>query len=549
MRSGVPEHKARGAFFTPAAISQFMVKWALRSSSDMVLEPSCGDAAFLLPAAERLLGLKTPRTRLKSQLHGVDIHPESCARALSRLKDAKAGADIRVADFFEQRPNGLYDAVVGNPPYIRYQDFSGEARATALRAALSQGVRLNGLASSWAAFTIHASQFLKDSGRLAFVLPAELLSVKYAAEVRRFLLRRFANIRLIVFEELVFPDALEDVVLLLAEGRGPSTHFEVYQAKNAADLSKLVDADASCFSPDDQGKWTPALLPHEAFSVYRELMASGSFSPLIEWGDTYLGAVTGSNNFFSLSAAEAAQLKIPATDLLPISPPGTRHLRGLQFTKKAWQALAKEGARCYLFYPPNLKLAAESESYIAWGERERISRGYKCRSRKPWWRVPLVQQPDLFFTYMNHDRPRLTANEAGVHIVNSLYGIKLEDDRREIGKELLPIAALNSATLLGAEIVGRAYGGGLLKHEPKEADQLPVPNLTVLEQARAQLKLLRPQLAAALRRNDVATATQLVDGVLLREALKLSETQIGAIRHARDVLFQRRATRGKTARG
>ena len=101
-------------------------------------------------------------------------------------------------------------------------------------------VRLSGLASSWAAFVVHASHFLSPGGRLGLVLPAELLSVSYASEVRNFLLRRFGIVRLVMFEELVFPGVLEDVVLLLAEGQGPAPHFEVYQARNAADLANLA---------------------------------------------------------------------------------------------------------------------------------------------------------------------------------------------------------------------------------------------------------------------------------------------------------------------
>ena len=108
-----------------------------------------------------------------------------------------------------------------------------------MRAALSHGVRLSALASSWAAFTIHASEFLSDSGRLGLVLPAELLSVNYASEVRRFLLGRFAKVRLVLFEQLVFPGVLEDVVLLLAEGRGTATHFERYQTRDAKGLATL----------------------------------------------------------------------------------------------------------------------------------------------------------------------------------------------------------------------------------------------------------------------------------------------------------------------
>jgi type I restriction-modification system DNA methylase subunit len=103
---------------------------------------------------------------------------------------------VTAGDFFLVPPTGSYDAVIGNPPYVRYQDFAGEARARSREAALRAGVPLTRLASSWAAFTVHGALFLKPGGRLGLVLPAELLSVNYAAEVRRFLMQRFARIRL-----------------------------------------------------------------------------------------------------------------------------------------------------------------------------------------------------------------------------------------------------------------------------------------------------------------------------------------------------------------
>ena len=76
--------KARGAFFTPPEISQFLVNWAIRSSNDRVLEPSCGDAAFLIPAAGRLKALGADQTA--NQLYGIDIHPASAIAARSLLK-------------------------------------------------------------------------------------------------------------------------------------------------------------------------------------------------------------------------------------------------------------------------------------------------------------------------------------------------------------------------------------------------------------------------------------------------------------------------------
>jgi adenine-specific DNA-methyltransferase len=149
--------KARGAFFTPPDISQFLVDWALRSSKDCVFEPSCGDAAFLIPAASRLRALGAHQN--SAQLHGIDIHAPSVMAARGLLEERGFSATIQIGDFFDQDPQPKFDAVVGNPPFVRYQEFSGLARTKSLRAALSHGVRLTSLASSWAAFTIHAAEF------------------------------------------------------------------------------------------------------------------------------------------------------------------------------------------------------------------------------------------------------------------------------------------------------------------------------------------------------------------------------------------------------
>lgn len=545
----VQSQKARGAFFTPIEVSRFVADWAIRSKADKVLEPSCGDAAFLLPGAARLRSLGLPTRGLPKQLNGVEIHGPSVVGAQERLAAEGYRASIIEGDFFDQDPQPVYDAVIGNPPYVRYQQFSGAARAKSLRVALAHGVRLTSLASSWAAFTIHASEFLKDDGRLGLVLPAELMSVNYAREVRRFLLNRFAKVRLVLFEQLLFPGVLEEVVLLLAEGRGTAQSFEVYQARDAASLANLDTSSWRGFVPSAGEKWTPALIQNGALEAYRELTLGPNFTKLIDWGDTYLGSVTGNNDYFTLTAAEAGRLGLAKNELLKISPPGARHLRGLTFTQMAWAQLAKEGSRCYLFAPQSNDLSKGARSYIQAGERDGVHKAYKCKVRTPWWRVPLVAQPDLLFTYMNHDRPRLTTNEAGAYVLNSLYGLKLKADIRELGKATLPIACLNTLTLLGSEVVGRAYGGGLLKHEPKEADLLPVPNPVVLQAAQAELELIGPQLAVALRQNDLLKAVEMVDAIILERHLKLDSDQLSQLRQAREALFQRRVARGRGSRG
>src|SRR5262249_25247826 len=149
--------------------------------------------------------------------------------------------------------------------------------------------------------------------------------------------------------------------------------------------------------------------------------------------------------------------------------------------------------------------------YIALGESKGIHKAYKCAIRSPWWRVPAVGIPDLFLTYMNQDAPRLVRNQAGAMYLNSIHGVTLKRSHRALGADLLPLVMLNSVTMLGAELVGRSYGGGILKVEPKEADHLPVPAPAVLEVAGAMLRRLREQLARNLRSSQLEAVIQAVD--------------------------------------
>ena len=249
-----------------------------------------------------------------------------------------------------------------------------------------------------------------------------------------------------------------------------------------------------------------------------------------------------------MSAADAASRNIPACELLRISPPGSRHLRGLTFSDEAWNRLSAGGARCYLFAPGENPSKA-ARQYIREGEEANVHNAYKCKVRTPWWRVPTVERPDFLFGYMSHDRPRITRNAASVQVLNSLYGIRLHAQRMTPASDLLALASLNSMTLLGAEIVGRAYGGGLLKHEPREASLLPMPSEPALHASAGKLAFVRTQVANLLRRNDIAPAIDLVDRVILFDHYGLTVSQVAALRAARDTLRQRRIARGRTGHG
>jgi adenine-specific DNA-methyltransferase len=536
--------KARGAFFTPEPVARYITEWAVRAMSDRILEPSCGEASFLMAAVDRLTALRSPGGDDQyAALDGIELHKESARAARRLLRSAGVDAQVTVTDFFCVNPTGTYDVVIGNPPYVRYQDFSGTARARSREAALRAGVGLTNLASSWAAFAVQSALFLRPGGRMGLVLPAELLSVNYAAEVRRFLMQSFAHVDLVLFTERVFPEVQEEVLLLLAEGycHGPTDRASIYQARNAAELATI--AAGRTWTPNSpEEKWTPSLLSADALNAYTGVLSSGGFTVLESWGDTTLGMVTGNNKYFALSPARVAELGLESKDVLRLSPPGSRHLRGLAFNTGALNELGRNGSATWLFRPLDEPSPA-ARAYIATGEAAGVDTAYKCRVRKPWWRVPDLAPADLLLTYMNADTPRLSTNAAHAAHLNSVHGVYLHPKVRKLGKALLPLASLTSMTLVGAETVGRAYGGGMLKLEPREADRLPVPPAALVEAAAGRLATVRPQVAGLLRSGKLIQASKLVDEILLVAELGMPRTDVRVLRDAHAELTARRSAR------
>lgn len=539
--------KARGAFFTPGEITRFISRWAIHSPEDRVLQPSAGDAAFLVAAVDRLRELATDDA-WSPAVDGVELHPYSARMARQHILTARGVPQVEEGDFFLVPPRPIYDAVIGNPPYIRYQDFTGHLRARSREAALRAGVSLTGLASSWASFTVHSALFLKDGGRLGLVLPAELLSVNYAAPVRKFLFNHFRSVELVLFDEQVFPQAEADVVLLLASGyqRGPTDHALIRQARSASDLTNLGDGLAWT-PPEPAAKWTGSLVLPAATEPLSALLRGGLFTMLEAWGDTTLGIVTGNNKYFTLSPARVRELGLPRSELLRLSPPGSSHLRGLALSRDMLARLGRQGKATYLFSPGSTP-SPQARGYIDVGQKAGVDEAYKCRVRKEWYRVPLLPPADLLLTCMNADTPRLTTNQATAHHLNSVHGVYLAADLRDLGRELLPLASLNSVTMLNAEMVGRSYGGGILKIEPREADVWAMPSPTFVATRAKQLRSVRDRVARNLRAGKLGAAVELVDEVLLTGSGAASSEQVAAVRDARSALAGRRRARGSSGR-
>lgn len=533
--------KDRGAFFTPYPIARFLTKWATAGSdAPAVLDPTCGEGVFLLAANDVTAG--------RAVLHGVDIHPASIVETKNLLATVDANPKLTHANFLDLAPSdGLMDAVVGNPPFVRYQEHTGEARKSGVKAALAQGVKLSALSSLWVPILLHAASFLKPDGRIAMVVPAELLSVGYAEPVRQWLKRRFRSVHLVMFNDLQFTDAEAQVVLLVAQGTGGCEAISLHEVGGNEDLEHLHVFDTAVFVPQEKGKWTELLIPDEPRRLLRET-TSESFEPVTHLGRIELGTVTGANKFFTLSEATRQEYDlVVGSHVVPTLPASSKHLSGMAFTRAQWEQLRSRGERVWLLYPTDSLASKGLQRYLKLGEGLKVHEGYKCSNRTPWWRPPRQPAPDLFFTYMSDFGPRFVENLAGVTYTNSLHGfhLSLELSDATVSASTIPFLAFNSISLLNAELIGRSYGGGVLKMEPREAALLPVPNERGRRAALEKLEGHREHLAELARTREWATLVDEVDKLVLLETDRLTAKDVVELRTA---LIRQRSRRQRSIR-
>lgn len=546
----VDRQKALGAFYTPPAMAEKMVAWAVRAPTDTALDPSFGGLVFLQAAHARLLELGLDPTAAGAQLYGCDLDEDAHASAVAQTELHVREDALLHRDFFTAVPGKdvpLVDAVIGNPPYVRYQ-LHNAAGDGGRRIAEAAGLNLTRLASSWAPFLLHSADCVAPGGRLALVLPAELMHAQYAGDVLGWVQRRFARTALVVFEQRVFPGALEEVVLLFAEGRGEgqSDSVGLLACESLADLHLDV-LQARLSDPPKRssrrGKLLAQLLDSDARDLYDGLADDARVSSLGAIASVDIGAVTGANDFFLLREGQEPGL---ASELLRPAVSKAAQISGARFTSSDFDRLREQRARCLFFVTDkrtSQSLLDTAQAHLRRGEADGIPERYKCRVRTPWHAVPLPKHgtPDLFLTYCAAEFPRISVNEAGALHTNTLHGVTL---RKAAGVDApaLAFAFYNSLTLLSAELVGRSYGGGVLKLEPTEAEALLIPS--VLPFGPTELS----QVDGLVRARKLEEVLDLVDGLVLVEGLGLSWQEVVTLRTGGERLRSRRRARNKPPR-
>lgn len=473
--SEVSPEKLRGGYYTPAPLVQFCLMRLMNllpdSSGLEALEPSAGDGAFFRGIAEdsqvaerfsRILAVEPLKTEA-----------DEAKRVLDRIP-VEGTVTVASAIEWANGTNDQFDAAFGNPPFVRYQFISGAERRAIIELGSRAGLAFPGVSNLWIPVLVAALVSLKPQGAFSFVVPSELLTGSSAAVLRRWLSSRFGELTVDLFRPGSFPEVLQEVVVLsgIRLGREATTSMITISENRLGERGSRVWKHA--IDPGESN-WTRYLLSTSQLSALRTALDLPQVETLGDIARFQVSAVTGANDFFTVSETEkrAFQLSRWALPLLP----RVRNSPGIIHTIDDQRSLTKAGSKAWLLdfsdEKPDPKTFSAPGRYIADGEAAGLDGRYKCRIREPWFRVPHVRKGALMLSKRSHRIPKVIVNQANAFATDTIYRGDVVSTR-PITPEMIAACFHSSLTLLTAEIEGRSFGGGVLELVPSEVSRLSV---------------------------------------------------------------------------
>ena len=477
------DQKLRGGYYTPDDLAAFMVRWVRGVNPGAILEPSCGDGVFLDQAAAHLGD---------PAVMAFEIDHQEAAKSMRRASASSlTRVTVRSEDFLgwagnARRDRGLrFDAVLGNPPFIRYQYLPAIFQRRAQRIFEELGCKFTKHTNAWVPFVLASFSLLRPGGRLAMVVPTEIIHVTHARSLRQYLASNCQRVVIVDPEELWFPDTLQGAVLLLAQKRrGAWDHAEgigIHTVRGRefvnGDPEDVFGEPVCIDGPTMQGKWTRALLPPHLRTLIDGITENRLVRRFDQLADVDVGIVTGANSFFLVSDQTVHEYGLERWAHPMFGRSG--HCPGVIYDRTQHDANATRGSPTNFvwFRDSSVENSAGGRAYIRRGELSRFHVRYKCRIREPWYAVPSVYATDVGLLKRSHDTPRLILNEMRAYTTDTAYRVRVNDG----SGDRLVFNFVNALTALSAELEGRHYGGGVLELVPSEIEQLLVPATDAVE--------------------------------------------------------------------
>lgn len=542
--------KLKGVYYTPQLLADYIVyrlfdegKYRFKSNI-RVLEPSVGGGIFLKALLngnyykdKGLFKKDVPHLSVEA----IEINDEAAAETnqLTRSYDASKGVvNVVNQDYLEYFLNNekKYDLIIGNPPYVRRRSMSLEQRELCANVHEKAGLMDKNPKNLWTSFFAGAKESLTKDGVIAFILPADLLQVKYSQEIREILHDEFSRVEIFTLNWVYFDDIEQDVVILICSNQDKQNRgVKFYHINNLSELEepkKTSDNDNS--RRQSLNKWTNYVLDEQEFKFIDKIHKKIAPQAIRYYCDSGAGIVTAANDYYIVDRQTRDEYSLESIAKLTVKKSSSM-FPAVRLTKADLDKKANEGAEVFfLDFPdrPKNELPDNYKKYLKNGEEKNIHQRYKMLLRDNWYSVPSVWSSEAFFTKRSNIFPRIILNKANAYVTDAFYRIRVKDG---VKVNNLTFSFYNTFTFIYAELMGRYYGGGVLELTPNEFKDLPLPYID--GDTRSKLSNLDELVRGNSKLTQILNYT---DELILKEQYGLSDKEVEKLREIYKKLLIRR---------
>ncbi len=477
--------KLRGGYYTPQHLADYVTKWVLLNEPKKILEPSCGDGVFIQAVANNDASKQLKMTCFEILDTEVEKSRE-LAKQLGYVNcEVNAGDFLVWANKLLLENNPVFDGVLGNPPFIRYQFLEKDFQIETETVFKTLGLKFTKHTNAWVPFILASLSLLKDGGRLGMVIPSEIINVMHSQSLRTFMGKVCSKIVVIDPKEIWFEDTLQGAVILLAEKKKDhnlqTEGVGILSVQGLdflnTDPNELFKNTLTTNGKTIDGKWTRAVLDKDELKLIDKIINHKNVHLFKDIADVDVGIVTGANEFFLVNNEIVNEYKLHeyAHPMFGRS----QHCRGVLYDKNQHDENQNLGLPTNFIYMTQEfeELSKGAQKYIKLGESKGYETRYKCRIRKPWYTVPSIYSRSVGMLKRSHAAPRLILNTIEAYTTDTAYRVT----SKKVDPANLVCSFLNPITAIFAELEGRFYGGGVLELVPSEIEKLYVPIVEDLE--------------------------------------------------------------------
>jgi len=259
------DRKVNGAFFTPTYVVDFIVKEVSPQFNDKCLDPSCGCGAFLIGIVEYYQRTfdKSVKETIKSNIYGSDILGYNVKRSkiILSLFGLLKNETIEESDFNIYNQDSLkadwknqFEIIVGNPPYVKYQDLSDENRLYLIN---NWKTIENGTFNLYFAFFELGHKLLTENGKLGYITPNNYFTSLSGLSLRQYFSQKKCLTKIIDFRHKKVFDAQTYTAITFANKKTNDTILfdKIEDEQSCSDFLTSANGSPNYLKNLNANKW------------------------------------------------------------------------------------------------------------------------------------------------------------------------------------------------------------------------------------------------------------------------------------------------------